>query len=80
MRGGDGLFGRAGGLVALLVLPLYVGVLTQRITEARKRDPDLLEVLLELGVVEEEEADWVAAERSPTILTTTPNTTAAWRS
>jgi Tfp pilus assembly protein PilF len=34
------------------------------LTEARKRDPDLLEVLLELGVVEEEEADWVAAERA----------------
>lgn len=34
------------------------------LTEARKRDPDLLAAQLQLGVVEEEEADWVAAERA----------------
>lgn len=32
--------------------------------DARKRDPDLLEALLLLGAVEEEESDWVAAERA----------------
>ena len=34
------------------------------LTEARKRDPDLLAAQLQLGIVEEEEADWVAAERA----------------
>jgi tetratricopeptide (TPR) repeat protein len=32
--------------------------------EAKKRDPDLLEAVLQLGVLEEESGDWVAAEKA----------------
>ena len=34
------------------------------LAEAKKRDPDLLEAVLQLGVLEEESGDWVAAEKA----------------